>query len=150
MDDLMAIERLVRRYNINGDRGRLAELSCCFLEDGVLSAAGGRMTGRAAILAGLSTPRGSSDLEVVRHHLATHVAEIDKDGRTASGRTYFSVMTNSGLDHHGVYVDRYRKVDDAWFIAEREVRIDWQSSQSLFRPLPVRGRMPLEAGAAGD
>jgi len=139
MGDLEAIARLVTRYNINGDRGRIEALSACFLEDGVLDASGGTMAGRAAIVAGLSTPRGSPDLKVVRHHLATHFAEIGDDGETATGRTYFSVLTNVGLDHHGVYVDRYRKVAGVWYIAHREVRIDWQAPDSLFRPLRVRG-----------
>ncbi|AUW57160.1 hypothetical protein C1T17_02725 [Sphingobium sp. SCG-1] len=140
MDDLHAIGRLIRRYNVDGDRGRIEALSACFLEDGVLDAAGGVMEGRKAIIDNLSKPRGSDRLEVVRHHLSTHSAEIGQDGISATGRTYFSVLTNIGLDHHGVYVDRYRKLDKNWFIQHRQVRIDWQSPDSLFRALPVRDR----------
>jgi hypothetical protein len=135
---------------MEGDRGRIAALSRCFAEDGVLDAAEGPLRGRGEIIESLSKPRGSPNLEVVRHHLTTHWAELDEDGGSATGRTYFAVMTNIGVDHHGVYVDRYRKIDGRWLIAHRRVRIDWQSPHSLFRPLPVRGRSPRAVESAKD
>ena len=52
------------------------------------------------------------------------------------------VHTNIGPDHHGVYVDRLARVDGQWKIAEREVRLDWQSPDSVYAPLPVHQRTP--------
>ncbi|MET0250038.1 MAG: nuclear transport factor 2 family protein [Sphingobium sp.] len=138
--DREAIHTLMARYNIEGDRGNIEGLASVFADDGVLEFGGAATTGRAAIIERLSGGRGPRNpaLTVVRHHLTTSLIEIDGDG--ATGRTYLIVMTDIGPDHHGVYVDRFRRTADGWRIAHRQVRIDWQSPQSLFPPSPVRGR----------
>ena len=48
----------------------------------------------------------------------------------AVGRTYFSVMTDLGLDHTGVYVDRLSKESGAWLFKKREVRVDYAHERS--------------------
>lgn len=132
------IRQLQARYNVAGDRGEAAKLSEVFAADGIIHFDGETTQGPAAIEARLGAGDFNPALTVTRHHLTTSLIEIDDDA--ARGRTYFAVHTNIGLDHHGVYVDRYRRIDGAWRIAHREVRIDWQAENSLYRPLRVRGR----------
>lgn len=138
--DTVAIHELMARYNIEGDRGNITGLAAVFTEDGVLEFGGQASTGQAAIrerLSGGRAPRNPA-LTVVCHHLTTSSVEVDGDN--ARGRTYFAVLTDIGPDHHGVYVDRFRRTPEGWRIAHREVRIDWQSPDSLFAPLAVRKR----------
>lgn len=137
VDDLIAreeIRALIVSYNIGGDRGRLDQLAGAFASDGVLlrpSAGEGRGagTGPEAIRDLLATarkpgPGPDRPLDFVRHHLTT--CEITLEGpETARGRTYFFVVSEVGLDHSGLYVDRFRKEDGRWKIAQREARIDW-------------------------
>lgn len=137
--DLEAIRALMARYNIQGDRGNIEGLASVFAENGTLEFGGEASTGKAAIVDRLSNGRGPRNpaLTVVRHHLTTSQVEIKGD--EAKGRTYFVVMTDIGPDHHGVYVDRFRRTAEGWRIAHRQVRMDWQSPQSLFPPSAVRG-----------
>jgi hypothetical protein len=51
-------------------------------------------------------------------------------GDEATGRTYFLVVTNQGPSHQGIYIDRFRKVEGRWLIAEREVTVGWQAPAS--------------------
>ena len=137
--DYEEIRRLMARYNICGDRGDLSGLAATFSEDGVLMSGGTVSHGPAGILGTLRASgdaRGSA-LTVVRHHLSTSLVELEEDGR-ARGRSYFTVFTDIGPDHSGVYVDRFVRTALGWRISKREVRIDWQSETSLFAPLPVR------------
>jgi hypothetical protein len=139
--DRIAIAALLARYNTEGDRGRIGTLALTFAPDGCLRFSGEDCRGRAAIIARLSTPGGKNPaLTVTRHHLGT--SSITLHGDHAEGRTYFQVLTNIGLDHHGVYVDALIRAEFGWVFALREVRIDWQSPDSLYPPLYVRGVPP--------
>jgi hypothetical protein len=135
--DRDAIRQLMIRYNMAGDRGKVAELAQVFAEDGVIRFNDEATQGRQAIARRLGGGVASPGLVVTRHHLTTSLIEVDGDA--ATGRTYFQVLTNIGPDHHGVYVDRFARIDDTWLIVYREVRIDWQVENSVFPPLHVRG-----------
>ncbi|MDO7842068.1 nuclear transport factor 2 family protein [Sphingomonas immobilis] len=139
--DREAIRHLMAVYNINGDRGRIDALAGAFTEDGTIEFSGQATSGRAAIAARLSG-KGTRNpaLELSRHHLTTSLIELDGD--TATARSYFQVVTNQGLDHHGHYADRLVRTAEGWRIAHRSVRIDYQSPDTLFAPLHVRGRTP--------
>lgn len=140
-EDREAIRHLMAVYNINGDRGRVAALGEAFTEDGVIEFSGEATHGQAAIVARLSSGGARNPaLELSRHHLTTSLIELDGD--TATARSYFQVLTNQGLDHHGHYADRLVRTAGGWRIAHRAVRIDYQSAQSLYAPLHVRGRVP--------
>lgn len=141
-EDREAIRHLMAVYNINGDRGRIAALGEVFAEDGVIEFSGEATQGRAAIVARLSTGGVRNPaLDLSRHHLTTSLIELDGD--TATARSYFQVLTNQGLDHHGHYADRLVRTPQGWRVAHRSVRIDYQSPQSLYAPLHVRGRAPV-------
>jgi hypothetical protein len=132
------IARLIARYNIAGDRGRLDELAGTFTEDGTLKTPLWEVTGRARIAERLRTSSslGGVPLHFVRHHVTTSLISFEGP-LAASGRSYFLVFTQNGMDHAGVYVDRYRRDADEWRIERREVRIDWKAAGSLFVNQPV-------------
>lgn len=141
-EDREAIRHLMATYNANGDRGRVEALAAVFAEDGVIEFSGEVTRGRAAIIERLSGGgTRNPKLTVTRHHITTSLIELD--GNAATARTYFQVLTDIGLDHHGHYLDRLAKHDGAWLIAHRNVRIDFQSADSLYAPFHVRGRRPV-------
>jgi SnoaL-like domain len=144
LDDLLireAIRYTMSVYNTEGDRGRIDGLASAFCEDGVLDFNDGHQAvGREAIVAALSPDvdakrseqgRGGGRNDVkpfLRHNLTTCRIELG-DGEAHSW-TYFQVVTRAGLDHAGVYVDRFVPVGDRWLIKERRVKIDWSSPDS--------------------
>src|ERR1700761_4954679 len=108
--DRNAIRNLMERYNLASDCSRYEALADTFAEDGTLPFSGHDSTGRQAIVAPLKQggPRNAA-LTLTRHHLTTSLIEVE--GERATGKTYFQVLTNIGLDHTGVYVDAFVKQD---------------------------------------
>jgi hypothetical protein len=123
-----AIRDVIARYNHAGDRGRLAELACCFTPDGELVIGDDPpLSGRAAIEAHLvgvvRRVAASSQRVSMRHHVSSVVIEL-ADREHATAFSYFCVFTEIGLDHWGRYADRLVKRGDEWLIASRRVRTD--------------------------
>jgi hypothetical protein len=143
--DREAIRDLMARYNINGDRARIEAFAATFAPEGTLEFSGEATRGRAAIFARLSGGSAPRDPRHTfsRHHLTTSLVELDGDRATA--RTYFHVLTDIGLDHHGHYADRLCRIDGEWFFEHRSVRIDWQSPLSLNARFHVGGKPPSAA-----
>jgi ketosteroid isomerase-like protein len=131
-----AIRDLVARYNANGDTGRLAQVRELFTTDAVMTIEpDDEYVGIDAIMTiftGTSASTASAAaLTHVRHFTSTHQIDFEDDDR-ASGRLYFAVLTDVGLDHWGRYVDRYVRTPQGWRIARRSVSVDGWSRQSLF------------------
>jgi hypothetical protein len=133
-----AIEHTQSVYNTEGDRGRIDGLLSTFTDDGVLELDRGVYTGREQIRAALSPAVDAKRAEAaqpggprlfLRHNLTTRRIEFDTE-TAADVWTYFFVMTPIGLDHAGVYVDRFVERDGRWLIAHRRVKIDWQAENS--------------------
>jgi hypothetical protein len=129
------IRDLVARYNANGDTGRFAQVRDLFVGDAVMKIEpDDEYVGIDAIMTiftGTSTNTASSALTHVRHFTSTHQIDFD-DADHASGRLYFAVLTDVGLDHWGRYVDRYVRTAEGWRFARRSVSVDGWSQQSLF------------------
>ena len=67
----------------------------------------------------------TDSVALIRHFVATH--SIDwRDDTSASGRCYFLVLTERGVDHWGRYADEYRREAESWFFASRRVTVDGQ------------------------
>ncbi|MCW2580422.1 MAG: hypothetical protein JWR82_2023 [Blastococcus sp.] len=138
-DELLAREAIAYTqsvYNTEGDRGRLDGLLATFTEDGVLELDRGGFRGREAIRGALSGAVEKKRGEAaegrrlfLRHHLTTRRVEFAGEA-AADVWTYFFVMTPVGLDHSGVYVDRFVRQGERWLIARRRVKIDWQAENS--------------------
>ncbi len=129
------ITQLASRYALLIDRGKIAELAELFVEEAILTTPTWEAQGRAAIIARLSAAADPTQARplFIRHHV-TSVAIETQDERTASGHAYYLVVTNLGLDHAGIYVDQYRRLDRGWRINRREVRLDWATPASLLAP----------------
>jgi len=123
-----AIRDLVARYAHAADRGRLDELCALFTDDGALRIDEREpLVGRDAIRAFLGATRTSVRSEtrsaLIRHHVSN--LQITVDGpESATGVSYFFVVSERGPDHWGRYRDRYRPDADRWRFAERRVRVD--------------------------
>jgi hypothetical protein len=136
-----AIRDLVARYNSYGDSGLFDRMLELFAPDAVLEirdiphhghdairAVFTRVPGRTA---GRDSPGQRDRPAYLRHCTSTHQIDL-LDATTATGRSYFFVLTTVGLDHWGRYLDEYRVVDGEWRFARRRVLPDTVSPQSLF------------------
>jgi SnoaL-like domain len=146
LDDLLAregIRDLVARYNSYSDTGRFEPLWELFAEDAVMETgdAGTELTvypgreGIKRIFLG-AKERVNEQLDrpqstYIRHFTATHQIDL-VDADNATGRCYFAVIIDNGLDHWGRYVDRYVRIDDSWKFAHRRVTIDGRNPDSWF------------------
>lgn len=147
--ELVAREHIrdsLARYNWSGDSFRLEDLAGTFCEDGELEIRGlAPLCGRAAIVTflGGSTDPGSTDearrsallaaagstRRIVRHNL-TNVRFLELSPGRARVASYFTVVTEIGLDHYGRYRDTFERVDGEWLIRHRFVSTDWRSPNS--------------------
>jgi SnoaL-like domain len=125
------IRNLLAKYSICGDRGEFHGLASVFAEDGVMESALVKAVGPVEIASKLGelvayAPGAVSPHAMLfsRHNLTTSLIEFDSES-TATGRTYFLVMSNVGIDHSGVYLDRFAKVAGEWKIKQRRIRIDY-------------------------
>lgn len=157
VEELLAREELrvlMATYSMAGDRGDFASMAGTFTEDGILD---GRYPGQghAAIIASLTGRRNAPSgpdrpMPFSRHNLTTSLITFEDDDN-AVGRTYFVVFSDVGPDHCGVYRDRFRKVDGAWRIVHRKVRIDWVAENGHTRSTREPGGLtPAGGGAAAD
>ena len=141
LDAREQIRGLVAAYNALGDRGRFDAVMALFAEDAVMDVGDeGSYEGldqirtiftgtRDSILDGNGEGDDAGDgssgdgPRFLQHH--TTGLHITLDGRAeATGHSYFTVMTDRGMDHWGRYQDAYRPVDGHWRFASRRGRID--------------------------
>lgn len=127
-----AIRDLVARYNANGDTGRFAQVRQLFAADAWMDIGDGNV--RHGIDEIMTIFTGTSDAvtaDFVRHFTSTHQIDVVSPDR-ATGRLYYAVLTQVGLDHWGRYVDEYVRHDDRWLFASRRVSVDGWSASSVF------------------
>lgn len=148
MWELVARERIrdtLARYNWSGDAGRLDGLAEAFCTDGVLEIRGFEpLRGRSAIVKFLSGVTGNVVKSVpekgpvrplVRHNVANVLfTELAPDH--AQVASYFSVITNIGLDHCGRYRDTLVPDGRTWVIKHRKVSTDWAAPESTMARKP--------------
>jgi uncharacterized protein (TIGR02246 family) len=145
------IRDLVARYNIAGDRRDLEAFVGVFAESAVYESAVFHCEGRPQIRdyltqAWQAKPQSSMP-RFRRHHITT--TQIDLAGPdSATGRIYYLVTTDLGLDHCGYYVDAYVRVDGRWLISHREVWMDWSHPDSLYVPEASKA-LVRDTGASG-
>jgi hypothetical protein len=140
--ELVARERIrdsLARYNWSGDSLRIDELAESFCEDGELQLRGEEpIHGRAAISAfigGVAAPTGkpAAGPQIVRHNL-TNTRFLELSPERASVASYFTVLTDAGLDHYGRYRDTFVPVGDEWLIRHRFISTDWAAPNSRMAP----------------
>ncbi|MBV9951875.1 MAG: nuclear transport factor 2 family protein [Acidimicrobiia bacterium] len=147
---LVARERIrdtLATYNWAGDAFRLHELAQTFCEDGVLEIRGSEpLRGRDAIIEFLGHGAAGGDdadrraarqaeaeasgvRRIVRHNL-TNVRFVELTREEARLASYFTVVTEIGLDHYGRYRDTFVPVGEHWLIQHRFVSTDWRAPDS--------------------
>ena len=134
------------QYTHSGDRYLLDDFAGAFCVDGILEIRGAEpLQGREAIKArfGGATAAVQAQAEaakkrdagarrrIVRHNV-TNVRFESLQPDEAVVASYFTVITEIGLDHMGRYRDRLVPVDDRWLIAHRFVSTDWRSPETTF------------------
>jgi hypothetical protein len=141
--ELVARERIrdtIASYNWAGDALKLEELAATFSLDGVLEVRGEEpRIGRQAILdylGGVSPGARPSPVDapagprrIVRHVLA-NVRFLELTPEQARVGSYFTVVTEVGLDHYGRYRDVFVPVGEEWLIQHRFVSTDWHAPDS--------------------
>jgi hypothetical protein len=93
--------------------------------------------GRTAIvefLDGVAAPgaQPAGGVRIVRHNL-TNIRFLELTPEHARVASYFTVVTEIGLDHYGRYRDAYIPVGDEWLIKHRLVSTDWLAPNSTMR-----------------
>src|ERR1700722_8402344 len=144
--ELAARERIREpsaRHSRSGDSLRLDEFAHAFCEDGELQLRGrDPVRGRAAViefLSGVAAPdsvaTGSGVTRFVRHNV-TNIRFLAITRQQARGTSYFTVLTEVGLDHYRRYRYILVPVDDEWLIRHRFVSTDWAAPESTMASPP--------------
>ena len=118
-----AIRDLVARYNQCGDSGHFDELVSLFCADATVEVLPDERYDGVAEIRSLFEGAADGTVQLLRHFVATHQITL-RSPTEATGRCYFAVLTESGLDHWGSYRDRYRTVDGIWRFAHRSVKVE--------------------------
>ncbi len=139
------------QYTHAGDRYNLEDFAGAFCEDGVLEIRGADpLQGRDAIMARFggapaatraqeeaAKKRDSGALRRIVRHNVTNIRFEALQPDEAVVASYFTVITEIGLDHMGRYRDRFVPVGDRWLIAHRFVSTDWRSPETTFGAEPT-------------
>lgn len=131
IDELCAREAIrytLALYNNAGDRGAIDEMMRCFTQDAVLEFGSDRPKGKGEIRAFYqeildSGLLGGTERRAARHHVTTSRIEMD-DAETAHGWSYFLLIRGDVIIQTGMYIDRFRKSDDAWLLFSRRVKLE--------------------------
>ncbi len=121
IEDHIAIQQLVARYNHAIDGGDGAAYADAFVDDGVLDAGPLQVEGRAALQAFADTFAGS--VRAPRHVVANLV--IDGEGDRAELRAYVQLYSLDGdpprqeVRASGIYTDTLVKRDGEWRFVRR-------------------------------
>lgn len=138
MWELVAREQIrdtLARYNWSGDAGRLEGLAETFCADGVLEIRGLEpLRGRTEIVAFLGGVTGkvarNVDVKPVVRHNVANVLFTGLTPDRAEVSSYFTVVTQIGLDHFGRYRDVLVPDGGGWLIMHRKVSTDWAAPDS--------------------
>jgi hypothetical protein len=127
------IRELIAAYTHLGDGGRISEMTDLFTESAVLDAGGSLREGHEAIsafyggIADGSSPGPTRSF--IRHYISNISIELTS-ASTASGKSYWVVISDEGLESSGRYWDSYVRDGTEsgnpvpWRFATRKIRHD--------------------------
>ena len=153
--ELTARERIrdsIARYTWSGDAFRLDDMVLAFCEDGVLEVRGqGPFRGRQDIIgflgggvagvggdearrAALKEQASAAGVTRIVRHVVSNIRFLELTPEHAKVASYFTVVTEIGLDHAGRYRDTFVPVGDEWLIQHRFVSTDGRAPDSSMAP----------------
>lgn len=157
-EDCVAVEQIratIVRYAWAVDSADYIAMSRCFTAEGKLHVSSKiTLNGRddiAETLGKRALARGhgkGAGIPTFQRHNVTNI-EVVLDGENAAVRSYFTVLTEIGVDHLGRYEDRFVRVDGEWLIDNRIARLDGFSPRSRFAPA-LTGEAPHLREPSGD
>lgn len=115
----LEIQDLIAKYVQYADTGKADEQAALFAEDGTLNEHRGRDAIAAWVRGLRQTFSAGPGAPGVRHHVSSINITVEGPD-TARGVAYYLVMRSHGVDHWGVYRDRYVRVDGRWLFADRQ------------------------------
>jgi hypothetical protein len=129
-----AIQKTLAACTQAGDARKAKAYAACFTENGALILAE-TYASRAAILRWMTAPSVIPKPQgpapgFVSHHLTTCRIDLNS-ATTATVKTYWLVISATGVDHSGYYDDKFEKAGDEWLIASRKPRTLWVSPASV-------------------
>ena len=153
-----AIRYTISRYNSAVDRGAYDEFVDVFTPDGVMMfGETKRLEGLDSIIVSMSAnakARNAYDPSYFQRHLLGNPIINVIDDKTARAVTYLVAFSELGLDHSGVYIDRFVKSGDRWLIAERVGHLEWGNPATRHKTTPPkpasREALNLKFRAPGD
>jgi hypothetical protein len=136
------IRDTIAAYNQSGDSGRFDEMVATFAPDGTIEIVGtragvhqGHDALRAFFTGVKAEPSASTDRRpTVLRHCVTNTRIDVLSPTEATARSYFSVITDIGLDHWGTYRDRLAPTPEGerWLFTQRTVKTDGHAPGSYF------------------
>ena len=134
-----SVRYTVSLYNSAADRRDYALLHEVFTEDARFIIGNEKLEGRDKIIESSASRglkrRAHEPGAFQRHLLGNSIINI-MDENTARSVHYIMVMTELGLDHSGVYVDRFMRSGDRWLISERQANPEWKRPDSRLQLAP--------------
>ena len=134
-----SVRQTIADYTAGTDGFDLSALAACFTSEGRLDYTGGSgpLIGPSEIEDGLAEQLGTRTEDAqpsfVRHHVSSvRFLLVQPDRIEAS--SYFTVLTDIGVDHWGRYRDVLVPVEHRWLFASRKIRVDGFAESSLMRP----------------
>lgn len=146
VEDKLAIQELLARYNFAINFGDVEGWANCFTEDGIFECPFGIFKGYAALRKYVSD-RTAERQGLPLRHMNTNII-IDVQGDHASARCYLLLMQAApeGLKllTTGVYQDELRKIKGSWRFSHRNVKLDSKAWGSQVFPESYLRRSELE------
>jgi hypothetical protein len=123
----MHITDTMLAYTRAGDSGRVDDFAATFAPDGVLEVKDRINRGHVQIAQFVRDTgeifRIDPEYLPARHHVTSLWVELT-GADEARGGAYFALVAANGLDHWGVYRDRFVRIDGRWYFAHRRVRVE--------------------------
>lgn len=128
LEDKLAIEELISRYNQSLDLGDYATWVACWTEDAVLDGIGQLLHGKAQIQAFADAYEDSTRSKLVglKHFTVNVLSRIDGDRAQSSAYLQLVKTTDKGVKiiFTGRYEDELRREDGQWRFSRRRLHQD--------------------------
>ena len=128
LEDKLAIEELIARYNQSLDSGDYPTWVACWSDDAVLDGIGKLLTGKAQIQAFADDYEGStrSKINALKHYTINILSTLAGDRASSSSYLQLVSTTDKGVKiiFTGRYEDDLKRVNGQWQFARRKLHQD--------------------------